>query len=228
MTARDRFMDEVRKALGRSSRLEEAPPFAWRHSIQKDLIKDRTRDELVHLFLEYGRTIGIDGIETAMEGLNESIRRAVKDYGPGPVILEEHPLLDDLGTADSLRKDAEVRVWDTGSSREDSIRFAEKACVGIAVAEMALAETATVMLFSHRGCGRSLTLLPESVIYIVPESRIYPRLTQGMERLQAYKEDLPSSVNFVSGPSATSDIELVRVVGVHGPVRVTHIVVNGI
>ena len=71
-----------------------------------------------------------------------------------------------------------------------------------------------------------MTLLPESVIYIIPKSVIRPRLTQGMEFLRQHKEHTPSSANFVSGPSATSDIELVRVVGVHGPVHVVHIVVH--
>jgi len=43
------------------------------------------------------------------------------------------------------------------------------------------------------------------------------------ERLSA---GLPSSINFVSGASSTSDIELVRVQGVHGPVRIAYIVVS--
>jgi L-lactate dehydrogenase complex protein LldG len=68
--------------------------------------------------------------------------------------------------------------------------------------------------------------LPESNVYIIPKSVIRPRLTQGMAFVREYKDHLPSSVNFVSGPSATSDIELVRVVGVHGPVHVVHVVVH--
>ena len=122
--------------------------------------------------------------------------------------------------------DRTVDIWNAGGTPQDNIRIAERAAVGIAVAKMALAESATVLVFSHSGCGRSVTLLPESVIYIIPKSVIRPRLTQGMEFLHRNKDYLPSSINFVSGPSATSDIELVRVVGVHGPVKVFHIVVK--
>ena len=144
------------------------------------------------------------------------------------MIMADDPLLKELETTEALETIREVQVWNSGGSRESCLRFAEQASVGIAVAEKALAESATVLLFSHKGCGRSVTLLPESVIFVVPKSRLCRRLTQGMAYLRQYKENLPSSVNFVSGPSATSDIELVRVVGVHGPSHVIHLVVNDI
>ena len=226
MTARDQFMEGISRALGRAETPATVPPFTWRHSVQTDVMKDWSRDELARAFIEYGKTIGIGVYETTREELNDTIRKAVEECGPGPVILAKDPLLSGLRTADALGKTGKVRVWKTEDSRENNIRFAEKAAVGIAVAKMALSESATVLLFSQQGCGRSVTLLPESVIYIIPESCIRPRLTQGMQFLRQKKESLPSSVNFVSGPSATSDIELVRVVGVHGPVHVVHIVVN--
>jgi len=228
MTTREQFINKISKALGRENPPEAIPPFTWRHSVQKDLMKDMSRDELTHVFIERSREIGVSVFDAAKDTLNDTVRTAVRELGSGPVILAKDPLLDELNTVASLETDREVRVWDTEDSRKNNIHFTEKAVTGIAVARLALAESATVLHFSHEGCCRSVTLLPESVIYIIPKSCISPRLTQGMELLRRYKDDLPSSVSFVSGPSATSDIELVRVVGIHGPIRVVHIVVNGI
>ena len=223
MTAREQFIDVIRKALGRT---ETPARFTYRHCVHTDVMKESSRDELARAFIEYSETIGAGVCETTGEGLNRTIREAVSECAAGPVILENHALFRELDTIATLEPGRAVRLWNTEDSRENNIRFAEKAAVGIAVAKMALAESATVLLFSHKGCGRSVTLLPESVIYIIPKSVIRPRLTQGMEFLRRSNEPCPSSINFVSGPSATSDIELVRVVGVHGPVYVTHIVVQ--
>ena len=82
------------------------------------------------------------------------------------------------------------------------------------------------MLYCHSGSGRSVSLLPESTIYLIRKSSIRPRLTQAMAHLAELSKPLPTSVNLVTGPSATADIELVRVVGVHGPVAVTYVVIE--
>jgi len=226
MTSREQFMGVISKALGRAELLPPPERFSWRHSVHKEVMKDSSQNDLVRAFIKYGKTIGVTVSETVRERLNDTIRTAVGECRPGPVLLANDTLVNDLNVASVLEKERAVRTWNTGDSRENEIRFAEKAAVGIAVAKLALAESGTVLLFSHNGCGRSVTLLPESVIYIVPASCIRPRLTQGMEFLRQHREHLPSSVNFVSGPSATSDIELVCVVGVHGPVHVIHIVVH--
>ncbi|MBS6940961.1 MAG: LUD domain-containing protein, partial [Slackia piriformis] len=55
-------------------------------------------------------------------------------------------------------------------------------------------------------------------------------MAQALERLQneARKtEAMPSNVTFITGPSNTADIELVRVVGVHGPVNAAVMLVEG-
>jgi len=226
MTTRKQFMGVIRKALGRTETPLNAPRFMYRHTVHEDVMKDWSQDALAHSFMEYSRIIGGHVCETTREELNPAIRKALEKCASGPVILADDILLEELNTGTALATDRAVRIWNAGGTREENIRFAEKAAVGIAVAKMALAESATVLVFSHNGCGRSVTLLPESVIYIIPKSRIRPRLTQGMEYLHRNRKRLPSSANFVSGPSATSDIELVRVVGVHGPVHVTHIVVH--
>jgi len=228
MTTREQFIGAISKALGRAELPSEPAPFTYRHTVHADVMMGWSQDDLAQAFIDYSKTIGAGICETTREELNTAIRKGVAECGPGPVILANDALLNNPNTLAALEMDRSVRVWNAGDSRENDIAFAEKAAVGIAVAKMALAESATVLLFSHNGCGRSVTLLPESVLYIIPKSVIRPRLTQGMEFLQRNKELLPSSVNFVSGPSATSDIELIRVVGVHGPMRVIHIVVNNI
>jgi L-lactate dehydrogenase complex protein LldG len=226
MTTREQFIGTVRKALGRSE-LPAAPvPLAYRHTVHTDVMKGSDQDELARVFMDCSKEIGANVFETTKERLNDTIRQAIEQCRPGAVIAANDPLLKELGPALASATNRMVRFWNAGAPREEMVRFAEEAAVGIAVAKLALAESATVLFFSHEGCGRSVTLLPESNVYIIPKSLIRPRLTQGMAFVRKHKDHLPSSVNFVSGPSATSDIELVRVVGVHGPVRVSHIFVH--
>ncbi len=226
MTTRKQFIGAVSKALGRSE-LPAAPVhLAYRHTVHTDVMKDSDQDALARAFLDCSKEIGAEVLETTKNRLTDTIRQAVEQCRPGAIIAENDSLLQELSPALALATDRTVRLWNAGDSREEMIHFAEQAAVGIAVVKMALAESATVLFFSHEGCGRSLTLLPESNVYIIPKNAIRPRLTQGMALVREHKDHLPSSVNLVSGPSATSDIELVRVVGIHGPVRVTHILVR--
>lgn len=228
MSTREQFVGNASKILGRDAVPKSVNPLEYRFQVHQEIMADWSPEQLAAAFIEYSKAIGVDVYETTSTSINDTLKDALVALQANDVLLADDAQLRDWQTAEMLRQQFSVEVWNTNESREQNIRNADRAQVGIAVATLALAESATVLLFSEGGNGRSVTLLPEATIYIVPQRVIKPRLTQGMELIETARRqgELPSSLNFVSGPSATSDIELVRVVGVHGPMRVAHVVVT--
>ena len=82
-------------------------------------------------------------------------------------------------------------------------------------ATLAIAETGSVVLQNAAGQGRrAVTLVPDYHLCLVQAVDVVETVPEAMKRLQA-TAGLPTT--FFSGPSATADIEMTRIKGVHGP-----------
>lgn len=90
---------------------------------------------------------------------------------------------------------------------------------------VAVSETGTIILDHQQGQGRrALSLIPDLHVCVVREAQVVQTVRQGVDAVAASVR-AGHPLTWLSGGSATSDIELVRVEGVHGPRRLHVIVV---
>ena len=102
--------------------------------------------------------------------------------------------------------------------------------VGVSAPFAAIAETGTLMLLSGADSPSTLNFLPDTHIVILPASRIVGPMEDALRRLRESRggkvaaDSMPRTVNFITGPSRTADIEQKIEMGAHGPRR-QHIII---
>lgn len=153
----------------------------------------------------------------SVDDLAATIAAALTDRGIQTIVVPS-------GLNSSWMESLSVDVVTEGLSPDDQITVAQLegsdgVITGCAVA---IAETGTLILDGSAGQGRRvLTLIPDYHLCVVFPDQIVADVPQGLARLEATRP-----LTMISGPSATSDIELNRVEGVHGP-RTLEVIIVG-
>lgn len=227
---RDQFLHRIAQRLGRNeTNLTLARP-KWQHHPQDQVLKGASLDDLLEVLKEQCKNIHTNILTVNLSELPQALNRVISQFGGGPIITWKDSRFEQWGISPLLDQDEnlEVHVWDS-SLGEKNIQMAEKANIGITISDITLAESATAVLFSSKDKGRSISFLPSNSIIIIPKSTIVPRMTQAAKLIQEKADSgelIASCINFISGPSNSADIEMNLVVGVHGPIKATYIVVE--
>ena len=104
--------------------------------------------------------------------------------------------------------------------------------VGVTSAFAAVAETATLMIASGPDSPATMNFLPDTHVVVLPAARVVGPLEDAWDRLRATRAGalaaaaMPRTVNLITGPSRTGDIEQKIEMGAHGPRRLHLIVVE--
>jgi L-lactate dehydrogenase complex protein LldG len=178
-----------------------------------DLDRPTITQLLVDRLLDYRASVR----RCSADELGRTIAEALVDRGTRTVVVP-------AGLDPSWFADLPVEVRIDGTSADDHRSVTElDATDGVITAcAAAVAETGTLILDGSPDQGRRvITLIPDYHLVVVLPEQICADVPQGLSRLDATRP-----LTMISGPSATSDIELNRVEGVHGP-RTLEVIIVG-
>lgn len=213
MSSRDRILGRVRRALA-DVPADDTP---YERAVERDYLREHgglSAPETVELLAENLADYRAIVHRCRIGELPSVIARLLAGQGSASVLVP--PGLDEGWLADT----AVTRVADRPESTPDELDRVDSVLTGCAVA---VAETGTLVLDGGPDQGRRrITLVPDHHICVVRvPDQVVSSVPQALERL-----DPARPLTWISGPSATSDIELDRVEGVHGP-RILEVVLVG-
>jgi L-lactate dehydrogenase complex protein LldG len=148
------------------------------------------------------------------------------------VLRSKHEVLDLIGVnAAVTNTGASLATTEhTGDNSAELVEQSKSAAfsadIGITGVDYAIAETGTVVLHPRSGLSRLVSLAPPTHIAVLRPGEILDSLDDlfALERNDFMSGNLAGSMNLISGPSKTADIEGTTVTGIHGPLEV-HLII---
>ncbi|QGQ98251.1 hypothetical protein EHS13_26895 [Paenibacillus psychroresistens] len=252
IVGRESFISRLSKNLGRSE-LAATPPLRIEKGVPA-FYADRhlNKQEMLDLFIQHWTTLTgkvlLVSEEDAGPATSAYLVEVCKELEVGGVVRWEHEGLIQLGLdayleehgirvvpwkAESEQAEAPISNEDPAASnwsqRSPLLQAAEQCRLGVVWADFALAETGSVVLCAQGGNGRSVSLLPEVLFAVFRADQLVRRMGEVFSAMAAnerYSNNWPSSVNIITGPSRSADIENDLTIGIHGPGKVYAVIIE--
>ncbi len=214
--SRDQILMRIKQALG--DRTDDSDDKIVREYNQKSNL---SAEEITGLFEERVneyRAVTKRIIEDELPG---ELQKLCEDAGVKTMVLPtgiNESWLSDLSEPVTLLRDQPDRLSKQELNECDAV---------LTGCFLGVAQTGTIILNAGPGQGRRvLTLLPDFHICVIRQNQIVGMLPEAIRKLDQTVSESGAPVTFISGPSATSDIELNRVEGVHGPRNLHVFIIN--
>ncbi|MGR3808384.1 LutC/YkgG family protein [Pasteurella testudinis] len=228
---RQQFLDHLAAQLGRPLRKQVTGSYQTVTQQPTLRLTELNDDQRCAEFIKVATEVmAVECVLTKAEDAATALLDLCEKLQGGEVILNDDPRLSEYSLTQAVQARYPTHIW-SAATGEENRTFAEKANIGIVFAEYGLTESGGIVLYSSAERGRSSSLLPQVSIAVVKKSTILPRVAQLatiLHQKAQQGERMPSCVNIISGPSATADIELVKVIGVHGPIKQVYLVIEDI
>jgi L-lactate dehydrogenase complex protein LldG len=211
--AREEILGRIRSALA------DAPP-REAPTVPRNYARSRPREDLLEHFVERVADYRAEVERVTQASLAEAVAAACARYQVRSLLVPH----DAPPEWTSALPDVEV-VRDRAANTSDgdgplTVADLDRTDAVLTGAAIGVAETGTIVLDGGPGQGRrALSLVPDVHICLVWADQVVDDVPAAVARLRPERP-----LTWISGPSATSDIELDRVEGVHGP-RTLHVLV---
>jgi len=192
-------------------------------------LSERWRENLDRFGLEFERVGGVLHRVGAVQEVPDVVARIAGERRMSKIVAWPGETLGLGVTAPLVARGLDAAAMPaaevSAAERERLRALAAAADLGVTAADVAIAETGTLVVVSGAGRPRSTSLLPACHVAVFDRDVLVESLLQMGLVLEAWHEgDEPSwrgaAINFITGPSRTADIELTLTRGVHGPKEV--------
>ncbi|MBH1934329.1 lactate utilization protein C [Streptomyces sp. AV19] len=209
MNARETVLNRIRRATADLPATRTAIPRSYlRHA---PTVAPGDREGAVALLVERLEEYGADVRRTDGPGLPAAVARALEPVR-STVVPDGLPEEWLTGWDGEVRRDAPP-LPHTELSATEAV---------VTTCAVAIAESGTLVLDGSPGQGRRApTLLPDLHVCVVRAEQVVSAMPEAISHL-----DPRRPLTWISGPSATADIEMIRVRGVHGPRRLTVLIAS--
>ena len=213
---RDQILANVRRALNRGEPLPESVTRQLDARLKRPVanLVPAWEGDPIERFI--AKVEAVNGRITRVPDIGKvsaTVGRHLKEFGlDRDLVVAPDPRLDGVRWSNRLRIERRAA---TGDDR-----------VSVTGAFAGIAETGTVMLLSGAESPTTLNFLPEDHLVVLDARRVVRYLEAAWALMRKERKSLPRTVNLITGPSKTADIEQTMQEGAHGPRRL-HVILVG-